>query len=80
MAKTTEIEDHNRLLREACVEGDPNRAWRYDFGRMSKLYGKAFIDMIKACWQGNGGCLSEEEFIAYHGIPRGFFDKVIAGR
>lgn len=44
---------------------------------MSKKFGKVWIDYLRAAWQANEGCLTEEEFRAVNGgIPEKFMAKL----
>ncbi|NJO63434.1 MAG: hypothetical protein HC836_36060 [Richelia sp. RM2_1_2] len=51
--------------------------WLYPFDKMSKKYGREFIEMLKAMWQANGEGQTEDEFVIMNGIPKSFFEKVI---
>lgn len=70
----------NRLVNEGlCYDGQSNT--RYPFQVMSKKFGRAFIDYLRAAWQANDGCLSDEEFCQLNGgIPASLFQKTVAAR
>lgn len=53
--------------------------WKYPFKTMSQKYGKEFIETIKAMWEANGGCQTEEEFCAMNDVPKSFFEKQCKG-
>jgi len=54
-----------------------NQTQNIGFSKMCKLFGKEYIDYIKASWETNQ--LSAQEFMAINGdIPQSFMDKYIA--
>lgn len=66
----------NRIIEAMNFESD-HFNWKYSFEKMSKKYGRDFIDTLKAMWQANGGGQTEQEFCAMNGIATSFFNKVI---
>ena len=49
-----------------------------NFGKMSKRWGRAWIDYLNASYTAwvNGGEENEEEFKFYNGIPDNYFPKL----
>jgi hypothetical protein len=76
-----EAKEWNRLLTEAMHdEFDKNSCsnFRYDFGTLTKKYGRAYIKYCQCAWEASGGEMGEEEFCQINGnIPYGFFAKKI---
>lgn len=51
--------------------------WKYPFEKMTKKYGREFIEILRAMWKANGGGQTEAEFCVMNGISLSFFNKVI---
>jgi len=66
----------NGRINEAWDFESDTKNWKYPFDRMTKFYGRDFIDMIKVMWMVNA-TQTEEEFCEMNGIPKSFFEKVI---
>ena len=66
----------NRIIEAMDFESD-TKNWKYSFEKMTKYYGKDFIETIKGMWEANGDCQTEEEFCEMNGIPKKFFENVI---
>ena len=73
-------DDWNRFVKEALVlDGELNVS--LPFKKLTKKFGLAYIDYLKASWQANDACLTVEEFCAINGnVPKGFFDKKVKER
>ena len=69
----------NRIIEAMDFESDTNN-WKFPFDRMTKFYGRDFIEMIKSMWEANGDGQTEDEFCVMNGIPRSFFEKTIKGK
>ena len=70
-----EYKKWNRFVRDGLVINKQSNT-KYGFSKMCKLFGKEYIDYIKASWQTNQ--LSAQEFMAINGdIPQSFMDKYI---
>lgn len=66
----------NRTIEAMDFESD-TKNWKYPFERMTKFYGRDFIEMLRAMWEVNDGCQTEEEFCEMNEIPMKFFEKTI---
>lgn len=64
-------------INEAFDFESDTKNFKYPFGKMSQKYGKEFIELLRAMWEANGGCQTEEEFCAMNDMPKGFFEKQI---
>lgn len=62
---------------EAMDFESSTKNWKYPFKKMSKHYGKDFIDTLRAMWFGNENVQTEDEFCEMNDIPKGFFMGVI---
>lgn len=65
-----------RVLEALDFESDTSN-WKFSFDKMTKKYGREYIEMLKAMWQANGESQTEDEFIIMNGIPQTFFEKVV---
>ena len=71
------VKDWNRFVSEALVCGDDTNV-SLEFKQLTKRYGLSYINYLKAAWQANDGCLSEEEFCQINGkVPLGFFNNKV---
>ena len=67
----------NRFVRVGLVIGEDVNV-KLPFKKMSKKFGLCYINYVKAAWEANEGCLTEEEFCSINGnVPKGFFDKKV---
>ena len=67
---------NNRIIEAMDFDSD-DKNWKFSFERMTKFYGREFIDIIRAMWEANGGGQTEDEFCEMNGIPKTFFEKTI---
>jgi len=59
-------DEWSRFVREALVtDGDSNVA--LPFKKLTKNYGRAYIEYLRAAWTANEGCLTESEFCEING-------------
>lgn len=65
-----------RIIEAMDFESD-TKNWKYSFKRMTKQYGREFIDTLRAMWFGNENTQTEDEFCEMNGIPKAFFIGVI---
>lgn len=65
-----------RIIEAMDFESD-TKNWIYPFERMTKMYGRDFIEIVRAMWIANCGGQTEEEFCEMNGIPKKFFENVI---
>ena len=76
-----EVEDYNRMVREAMDCESDTSNFKYDFTHMTKKYGRAYITFCQAMWQANEGVQTEEEFCKMNGnMPMKFFENTIKGK
>lgn len=69
----------NRFVREGLLVGEESNV-KFTFKKMSKKFGLCYINYVKAAWEANAGCFTEEEFCVINGnVPQGFFDKKVKG-
>jgi hypothetical protein len=68
----------NRVIEAMDFESN-TKNWKFPFDRMTKFYGRDFIEMVKSMWEVNGESQTEEEFCEMNGIPTSFFEKTIKG-
>jgi hypothetical protein len=66
----------NRIIEAMDFDSNDNN-WKYPFDRMTKFYGKDFINCIKNMWSVNEDVQSEDEFCIMNAIPKTFFEKTI---
>lgn len=67
----------DKFLDAMDFESDVNN-FKYDFKIMTKKYGNAFIEFLKASWIANDGIMTDIEFCKINAnIPIGFFNKVV---
>lgn len=66
----------NRVIEAMDFESD-TKNWKYPFERMTKFYGRDFIEMLQAMWEANGESRTEEEFCEMNSIPMKFFEKTV---
>lgn len=66
----------NRIIEAMDFESD-DKNWKFPFDRMTKFYGKDFINCIKEMWNINDDVQSEDEFCMMNSIPKTFFEKTI---
>jgi hypothetical protein len=68
----------NRVIEAMDFESD-TKNWKFPFDRMTKFYGRDFIEMVRVMWQVNDDVQTEDEFCEMNGIPKSFFEKTIKG-
>lgn len=68
-------ENRNRIIEAIDFESN-DQNWKYDFQKMTKSYGRDFIDMLKMMWFVNES-QTEDEFCKMNGISIQFFQKTI---
>lgn len=66
----------NRIIEAMDFESN-EKNWKYSFKKMTKKYGKDFIDLLKIMWSMNDNIQSVTEFCEMNGVPENFFNKVI---
>ena len=67
----------NSRILEGIDYASDDRNFKYDFKKMTKLYGKDFIILLKAMYEANDSHLLDQEFCILNGIEQSFLDKVI---
>lgn len=65
-----------RIVEAMDFESNDNN-WKFPFKKMSKKYGKEFIEILRAMWYANDGAQTEDQFCEMNGIPKPFFIGVI---
>lgn len=65
-----------RIISAMDFESD-TKNWKYPFKKLTKSYGREFIEIVKVMWEANDGCQSIEEFCEMNSINIGFFNNVI---
>ena len=73
------MKTENRIHEAIYFESD-TKNWKFPFEKMSRFYGRDFIDIVRAMWSVNDGVQSEDEFCEMNGIPKNFFEKTIKGK
>lgn len=66
----------NRIIESLDYDSHTSN-FKYPFTKMTKLYGKEFIELLQAMWLANGEGQTEEEFCLMNGIDSKFFNKVV---
>lgn len=65
----------NRFVKDGIVINKEKNT-KYDFKKMCKIFGKEYIEYLRASWETN--CLPEKEFLIINGnVPQDFFNKYI---
>ena len=73
------IRDKSRIIEAIDFESD-GKNWKFPFKKMTKSYGRDFIEMLKTMWGSNYDVQTEDEFCEINGIPKPFFEKTIKGK
>ena len=73
----SQFENWNRLLGEGLDFSDSNLNTKFDFGKMSKKFGLAYIDYLQVAYQAKDE-MSDENFCLINGsVPLVFLNKKI---
>ena len=59
----------NNFINESIEWNAENPYFKYDFKKLTKKYGKYYIDYLKKSWECSKDCLTIEEFIKENGNP-----------
>lgn len=74
MISNSDIEGWNRFVTEGLVPDNDEQVTRWDFTKMTKRFGKAYIEYLQAAYQALEGSMSDSEFCKYNGnVPQPFF-------